>query len=208
MASEALAIARPEPPGRGRLPRFMRATFEASARGRAFLSEYARRNRSADTEVLLAAIDRLTAQIRGDAEALQLCVRNDCACWSSPSGSLARISTPRAAAGQGDDARRIGRSCGTAHRCPDRRRQPDRRRHEPARPQLAVVPASDEPELPIRSPDAQAPAMAVVAPAKPVAASDARGERARIQARRQPAHQSAAGHLVPTGGVCWRRSWR
>ncbi len=70
MASEPLAIARPEPPAEDDY-RILCTTLEASARGRAFLSEHARRNRSADTEVLLAAIDRLSAQIRGDAEALQ-----------------------------------------------------------------------------------------------------------------------------------------
>ena len=43
--------------------------WSASARGRAFLAEYARRNRNADTEVLLAAIDRLEAQLRADAAA-------------------------------------------------------------------------------------------------------------------------------------------
>src|SRR5262249_43112620 len=35
------------------------AALSASERGRTFLSEYTRRNRNADTEVLLAAIDRL-----------------------------------------------------------------------------------------------------------------------------------------------------
>src|SRR5262249_52831947 len=37
--------------------------LSASARGRTFLSEYTRRNRNADTELLLAAIDRLQAMI-------------------------------------------------------------------------------------------------------------------------------------------------
>ena len=43
------------------------AALSASARGRAFLAEYARRNRHADTEVLLAAIERLEARMRADA---------------------------------------------------------------------------------------------------------------------------------------------
>ncbi len=42
-----------------------------SARGRAFLAEYARRNRHADTEALLAAIARIEAHMRADASAVQ-----------------------------------------------------------------------------------------------------------------------------------------
>ena len=40
------------------------AALGASARGRAFLHEYARRNRHADTEVVLAALDRLESVAR------------------------------------------------------------------------------------------------------------------------------------------------
>jgi len=39
----------------------------ATARGRWFLEEYARRNRSADTMTVLAAIDRIGATLRGEA---------------------------------------------------------------------------------------------------------------------------------------------
>jgi hypothetical protein len=42
-----------------------------SARGRAFLAEYARRNRHTDTESLLAAIARIEARLRADASAVQ-----------------------------------------------------------------------------------------------------------------------------------------
>jgi hypothetical protein len=42
-------------------------TMMASARGRWFLAEYARRNRSADTSAVLAAIDRIGAHLRGEA---------------------------------------------------------------------------------------------------------------------------------------------
>src|SRR5215471_4470603 len=41
--------------------------LSASARGRAFLAEYARRNRHADTEQLLAAIDRLQSLVTAPA---------------------------------------------------------------------------------------------------------------------------------------------
>lgn len=71
MASQSQALARhPDPPAEDDY-RILCATLEASERGRAFLSEYARRNRQADTETLLAAIDRLAAQIRADTGVLQ-----------------------------------------------------------------------------------------------------------------------------------------
>ena len=41
--------------------------LSASARGRAFLAEYTRRNRNADTEQLLAAIERLQSLVTSDA---------------------------------------------------------------------------------------------------------------------------------------------
>jgi hypothetical protein len=160
MASEPLAIARPELPAEDDY-RILCTTLEASARGRAFLSEHARRNRSADTEVLLAAIDRLTAQIRGDAEALQ-----------HMRGELRTLVTAIRLARPDIDAGRppgkvamLGELVGLVERRIDaligetRTGDP-----QPARPQLTVVATSDEP-----SPDAQTPTIAVVAPAKPVA---------------------------------------
>ena len=42
------------------------ATVMESVRGRWFLQEYARRNRNADTRVVLDAIERIEAVIRGD----------------------------------------------------------------------------------------------------------------------------------------------
>ena len=44
------------------------AALLASERGRAFLAEYARRNRHADTAQVLAAIDRLVAAAQADVE--------------------------------------------------------------------------------------------------------------------------------------------
>jgi len=43
------------------------ATLAASARGRAFLAEYGRRNRGADTTTVLAAIDHIGAALRDEA---------------------------------------------------------------------------------------------------------------------------------------------
>lgn len=48
------------------------AALTASARGQAFLAEYARRNRHADTQMLLSALDRLEALVRADGAALTL----------------------------------------------------------------------------------------------------------------------------------------
>src|SRR5579864_7849040 len=42
-----------------------------SVRGRAFLAEYARRNRNADTEALLAAIERIETRLQADASPVQ-----------------------------------------------------------------------------------------------------------------------------------------
>ena len=65
MATETSA--RAEPPQRDaqqeRDYQAFSAALSASARGRTFLAEYSRRNRNADTELLLAAIDRLQAMI-------------------------------------------------------------------------------------------------------------------------------------------------
>jgi hypothetical protein len=45
------------------------ATVMESARGRWFLEEYARRNRNADTKLVLAAIERIESLFRGDRNA-------------------------------------------------------------------------------------------------------------------------------------------
>jgi hypothetical protein len=166
MASEPLAIARLEPPAEDDYG-ILCAALEASARGRAFLSEHARRNRSADTEVLLAAIDRLTAQIRSDAEAVQH-MRAELRTLVT----AIRLARPDIDAGRPPGkVAMLGELIDLVERRIDGLIGGDRTSvAQPARPQLAVVPPSDEPELPIPSPEAQAPAMAVVAPAKPVTA--------------------------------------
>ena len=65
MANEPLALAI-RPPDAPNEDEFLTlcAALSASARGRAFLAEYARRNRNADTEVLLAAIGRIEARLQ------------------------------------------------------------------------------------------------------------------------------------------------
>ena len=67
MATETTARAEqptPDAPDGGDYETF-RAALSASARGRAFLSEYTRRNRNADTERLLAAIAQLQQTVAG-----------------------------------------------------------------------------------------------------------------------------------------------
>jgi hypothetical protein len=59
----------PDTPDEGEYRAFCEA-LSASARGRAFLAEYARRNRNADTEQLLAAIARLQSLVAGGATPL------------------------------------------------------------------------------------------------------------------------------------------
>ena len=81
------------------------AALSANARGRAFLAEFARRNRTADTEVVLAALKRLEERIAAQAA--------------------------------------------------------DTAPADAERPRLAVVPPPDEPQLPIPSPAAQRPSIAL-----------------------------------------------
>ena len=68
--TQALAVAHTEPPAEDDYNALC-AALEASERGRAFLAEYARRNRSADTERVLTALARLEAQMRADAAGIQ-----------------------------------------------------------------------------------------------------------------------------------------
>lgn len=67
MANEPLALAvEPERPNEDDY-RALCAALSASARGRAFLAEYARRHRAADTAMLLAALERLERLVQSHA---------------------------------------------------------------------------------------------------------------------------------------------
>src|SRR3974377_1930827 len=72
MANEplALAIRPPDAPDEDDFQALC-AALSASGRGRAFLAEYARRNRQANTEALLEAIGRIEARLQADASAAQ-----------------------------------------------------------------------------------------------------------------------------------------
>ncbi len=154
------------------------AALSESARGRAFLAEYARRNRNADTEVLLAALARLEAMVASQRPA--------------PSGQLqqelrALLETIRSARPQ-IDARplpaRAAKIAGLLDLLERRIEEmaeanaqavpptgdglgasalPAEPLNEPAGSHLAIVEVPDEPELPIPSPaDAQPPSIVLV----------------------------------------------
>jgi len=154
------------------------AALSESARGRAFLAEYARRNRNADTEVLLAALARLEAMVARQRPA--------------PSGQLqqelrALLETIRSARPQIDARplparatklaglldlleRRIEEMAeANAQAVPPTGERlgapalPAEPLDEPAGSHLAVVEVPDEPELPIPSPaGAQPPSIVLV----------------------------------------------
>lgn len=69
MANDPLALApQPDAPSEEDYQAFVAALSE-SARGRAFLAEYARRCRSADSEMLLSSVQRLEGLVRSQSEA-------------------------------------------------------------------------------------------------------------------------------------------
>jgi hypothetical protein len=156
------------------------AALSHSRRGRAFLAEYVRRNRNAETAALLAAIERLQAHLRADACAVER-LRDDlrmlliairivrpeidaavpAAAKAQKLAALLDLLERRIdAMAEAKPAEPGGPSAATAGG--DAR--PDNA-PEPPRTHLAVVPRPDEPELPIPSP-AGAPAPKVVAPAE------------------------------------------
>jgi hypothetical protein len=169
MANEplALAIRPPDAPTEDSFQTLC-AALSASERGRAFLAEYARRNRQADTEALLLVIGRIEAQLQADGSAVQRLREDlrlllfairlarpevDAAASATRAAKLAKLldlfeSRIDAMTGGTPAVEALG---GTA--------TPD----DPAqavRAHLAVVPSPDEPELPIPSPvSAQPPAI-------------------------------------------------
>ena len=166
MPNEPLALAiRPPPdaPSEDDYQAFC-AALSQSARGRSFLAEYARRNRNADTAVLLAAIERIEAHLRADASAVQR-LRDDLRMLLI----AIRLARPEIDAAdpatQGTQSlrklldlleRRID-AMAEERTEPRRRREtlgamPWRTTRGTARAHLGVVPPPDEPELPIPSP--------------------------------------------------------
>lgn len=152
------------------------AALSESARGRDFLTEYARRNRHADTETVLAALDRLQNNVRVQIAAPQT---------TPPQADLIRqelralLAAIRATTPETDDSSSAIRAAKLAallgfveHRIeaivappPEQSVLPDEvaalllpeRAAEAARSVLAVVPTPDEPELPIPAPASAPP---------------------------------------------------
>jgi hypothetical protein len=153
------------------------AALSESERGRAFLAEYARRNRNADTEMLLAALDRLTALVRADAAALDR-LRDELRMLliairlARPEIDAANMPAKAARLTVLLETleRRIEAMAGAkpAEIAPPEAAlgtpaMPDEPALQDTRARLAVVPPPDEPELPIPSPaSVQAPAITLV----------------------------------------------
>jgi hypothetical protein len=70
MSTQAAALAAAEPAGEDEYDAFY-AVLAATTRGRAFLTEHARRTRHAETDVLLAALKRLESQVAAQTAAPQ-----------------------------------------------------------------------------------------------------------------------------------------
>src|SRR5262245_1348809 len=141
------------------------SALSESARGRAFLAEYARRNRNADTRPLLTAIERLQVSLAADpatpAEALvkqrlRALLDDITTAQNEIESSVMAIRTAKLADLIAMVEQRLVEIMASATNSPVPREplpqpQPDVRTEE-ARTHLAVVPPSDQPELPIPSP--------------------------------------------------------
>src|SRR5262249_40478003 len=147
-----------------------------SARGRAFLAEYARRNRNADTRPLLTAMERLQVSLAADpaapAEALvkqklRALLDHITTAQNEIEASVMAIRTAKLADLIAMVGQRLVDIMASATNSPLPRESspqpPPDVRTEEARTHLAVVPPSDQPELPIPSPAAaQSPPIALV----------------------------------------------
>jgi len=158
MANEPLALAI-RPPDAPNEDEFLTlcAALSASGRGRAFLAEYTRRNRNADTEALLVAIGRLEDRLRADASAVQR-LRDDLRMLLI----AVRLARPEIdAAGPPARAAKLSKLLDLLEQRLDA--MAEGKATDTAPSHLSVVPRLDEPELPIPSPaSAQAPAIALV----------------------------------------------
>jgi hypothetical protein len=146
--------------------------LSASTRGRAFLAEYARRNRNADTRPLLTAIERLQTSLVVDTAApaeilvkqkLRALLDHISAAQNEIEASIMAIRTAKLADLLAVVERRIAEIMAPAARQAVMRDSALDEEAEETRTHLAVVAPPDQPELPIPSPEAtQAPAIALV----------------------------------------------
>ena len=177
MANE-LARTHPPPAAPGEDDyRALCAALSESARGQAFLAEYARRSRDADTQALLGAIARLEARLRADACGVER-LRDDLRMLLI----AIRLARPQIdAAGPATQALQLAKLLDLLERRIDALAEAKPAALAPpedvapdaiadARAPLAAVPPPEQPELPIPSPaGAQAPSMTLVGNAKPAA---------------------------------------
>jgi hypothetical protein len=170
MANELLALAREQPPAAPDEIDYplIHAALSESTRGRAFLTEFARRNRHADTELLLGALDRLETRLRADGSAAGR-LRDDLRMLliairhvrpeinaASPAAQAVKLAALLDLAERRIEAMAEGKPAGTA--------TGDVAEADTTR--LAAVPRPDEPELPIPSPGSmELPAISLVAEA-------------------------------------------
>ncbi len=170
MTNAPLALAAVPPDALDDEYRALHEALSESARGRAFLSEYGRRKRDADTEALLAAIERIEARLRADASAVQR-LRDDLRMLLI----AIRLARPDIdAAGPAAKAVKLSALLDLLERRIDAMSEPKPAAPSPpedenASATLAVVPAFDEPELPIpASANFETRPIAAVARAPPV----------------------------------------
>lgn len=136
------------------------AAIESSARGRDFLTEFARRNRHADTEMLVGALDRLETLMRAEGTALER-LRDELRLLliairlarpdidaASPLTKAAKLASLLDLLERRIDAMADNKPGDAAPVAEDA---------APAPATLTIVPRPDEPELPIPQPAASAP---------------------------------------------------
>ncbi len=153
------------------------AAVSASARGRAFLAEYTRRNRNADTVVLLTAFEKLQSVVmaKGRPETSDS-VKNELlslledirVAQTELQANILAIKAAKFADLIALVERRITNIVATPHAAPTPQVDPtpvftNAAADDAERAHLTVVPLPEQPELPIPSPDAtQPPAIALV----------------------------------------------
>ena len=181
MTTGALAAAQPSgAPSEDEYQTFC-AALQASARGRAFLAEYTRRHRGADTEVLLAALARLEAVMRAQRADTRGELRTLLASIRKARPDIEASALPVRAA-------KLALLLDLLERRLTALAEADAPPAPAGDARLAVVPAPEQPELPIPSPSAtQAPALTLAHDRAPPA--------------RQLAPQSASNVIIPE--VTW-----
>jgi hypothetical protein len=138
--------------------------LSANARGRAFLAEYARRNRNSDTEQLLTAVDRLQSFISANPVTqtagavkyeLRALLDEISTAQSELEASVLAIKATKLAELTSLIEQRISKILDSLHA--EAMPEPEASSQTSAPPHLAVVPSPEQPELPIPSPSALLP---------------------------------------------------